>query len=752
MHVIVDCQVLQTSDSKRGMGLYIRSLCRSLCHRETGHIQWTFLTNTRLPSLSHEDAHFIKELGGDQVRVALQYQADSPTFVGAADTNRQKIDAAIQPLLQHALKDKVIFFVPAMFCREIYPVFPTTGTTNMMLFHDVIPFLYHQEYFRDPDGLPRKDYAQRFREVYRTDFFVTNSQTTADDLTVFFGVDPSRVKAIFGAAADRTGMKAKAPTVAKMLRSGFVFMPSGDDFRKNNALAVQAFAELNRSERLVIASSFSQGTKQALKAICPDIVFAGSVTDEEFLWLLRESRAVFFPTLYEGLGMPVLEAVEQQAKVICSRIPVFAELSEDAFFYCDPLSPTSMAQALNTALDDNAGEWSRKREHYNAILNQFSWQKTATLFLEALMEVTPAPLNRLKLAIFCPSPSSYSSVGKYAFEVHAELSRYYDIDYYVGEGQTAFEPTRPNILEYAANYYAAATFSPNRVTYDHVLYNIGNSEFHVEGILDALRYPGYMIVHDTRLNGIFDYMQHWGFMTPERRQFEARLDEAFKCELSSCLASLATNQEGIFCHSSYAQKAIKEVVSVNASHIWQIVHPIGVPGIVVRQPGKAVISFAGIISEDKGINLVADVAQLPDVDVRVFGFGILGDSPLLAGLRENVSIMNDLTDKDFQDALRASDIVVNYRPNYHGETSRSTLEAMRYGAVVIVKNVGWYSELPDEVVIKVENEVAVLDAIRSLIDNPTRRQEIGAAARQYLAEHYSYGQYAQTLAVAMGEQ
>jgi spore maturation protein CgeB len=66
---------------------------------------------------------------------------------------------------------------------------------------------------------------------------------------------------------------------------------------------------------------------------------------------------------------------------------------------------------------------------------------------------------------------------------------------------------------------------------------------------------------------------------------------------------------------------------------------------------------------------------------------------------------------------------------------------MRYGTVVIVKDVGWFGELPDETVVKVKNESDVLAAVKSLVEDPSRIQEIGEAAKQYLRKNHSHKRY-----------
>jgi glycosyltransferase involved in cell wall biosynthesis len=383
-----------------------------------------------------------------------------------------------------------------------------------------------------------------------------------------------------------------------------------------------------------------------------------------------------------------------------------------------------------------------KKKNYSQITDRFSWSKSASLFMLALENIEPTKRFK-KIAIFCPSPSSYSAVGKYAFLVHGELSRLYDIDYFIEAGQTEYEPTRPNILEYAANYYPANYFHLKESNYDEVIYNIGNSEFHVQTILNSLKSSANAIIHDTKLKGIFDYMLRNGFITDERKQYEEQLDSKFNTKLSSRLTSIATNQKTIFCHSSYSKTAINEIsLAAKQPIIKQVILPVGLPKIELLKTEQITISFAGIISEDKGINLIAEVSQIPGVKIKVFGFGVLGDSPLLQSLGHNVEVIKDLSDKEFQDTLRLTDILINYRVNYNGETSLSTLEAMRYGVAVLVNDIGWFSELPDSTVVKVKSELDVIEAIRLLIKQPEIIVATGKAARKYLAREYTYAQYA----------
>src|SRR6185437_10852120 len=143
-------------------------------------------------------------------------------------------------------------------------------------------------------------------------------------------------------------------------------------------------------------------------------------------------------------------------------------------------------RALDLPLDDSAV--TAKKKLYPELLERFSWEVTTRLFLDALARIRPTS-ERKKLAILCPSPDSYSSIGKYALEVHAELAQTYDIDYYAEYGLTPFDATRANVLRHAANYYPVEDFGRRRDEYDTVLYHVGNSEFHIQTIFNALVKP-----------------------------------------------------------------------------------------------------------------------------------------------------------------------------------------------------------------------------------------------------------------------
>jgi glycosyltransferase involved in cell wall biosynthesis len=121
----------------------------------------------------------------------------------------------------------------------------------------------------------------------------------------------------------------------------------------------------------------------------------------------------------------------------------------------------------------------------------------------------------------------------------------------------------------------------------------------------------------------------------------------------------------------------------------------------------------------------------------------LGDPEHIAEMLKDrrVHVHHDLSDLEFQQALARADILLNYRLEYRGEASRSVLEAMRLGVAVVVRDIGWYSELPDDVVLKAASPSEALDAVVALAHDERRRRALGFRARSYVSAHHSISDY-----------
>jgi glycosyltransferase involved in cell wall biosynthesis len=219
---------------------------------------------------------------------------------------------------------------------------------------------------------------------------------------------------------------------------------------------------------------------------------------------------------------------------------------------------------------------------------------------------------------------------------------------------------------------------------------------------------------------------------------------------------LANRQLGVLVHSDYGAKAIREVLDAPVSVVKTDL-PTMVPEMdSVRQHERIVIGLAGAIAGVKGLDVIKAIADDPrfaDCDIHLFGYGHATDEQLAQfASNEHVTIATNVTDYDFQTSFAKLDIFVNYRMIYKGETSNTTLEAMRYGVVPVVRKVGWFDELPDDIVVKVESPEAVIDSLLTLVQDGNRLRELGERAKSYVAARFTPEQYVNAMKELLASQ
>ena len=95
--------------------------------------------------------------------------------------------------------------------------------------------------------------------------------------------------------------------------------------------------------------------------------------------------------------------------------------------------------------------------------------------------------------------------------------------------------------------------------------------------------------------------------------------------------------------------------------------------------------------------------------------------------------------------MATTDILINVRLVYKGETSLTTLESMRYGGIVIVRNFGWYAELPEDSVVFVDDPSEVVVTLRNLLKDPTRLELTKQQSIKYIEKNHSHNDYAKKM-------
>lgn len=162
--------------------------------------------------------------------------------------------------------------------------------------------------------------------------------------------------------------------------------------RKNIARLIEAMSMLDdKAVQLVVVGKKGWLYEDILAApekfgMSDRVRFLDFVTDEDLPSLYKHAEVFVLPSLYEGFGLPVLEAMKQGCPVITSNISSLPEAGGDAAVYVDPENTADIAEKITMVLQDDKLRDSMRKKGFDHI-KKFSWEKTAQETLKVLEEV-----------------------------------------------------------------------------------------------------------------------------------------------------------------------------------------------------------------------------------------------------------------------------------------------------------------------------------------------------------------------------
>ena len=441
--VVADGQCLQTAAWDRGIGKYSTALLAGLLAAGGDRLDLRIVLSSALPHAERAD-DLRRAFPGVAVDV-LDLRWSVAAHGEAAEHNRSVLDAHLAGLTS-AGGDRTFLGLCQLVDTTLCVTPSDPAWRRLAVVYDLIPFMFHRLYLRTAESRTR--YLSRVAEMLRADRFLAISRTVADDLTLRLGVAAERVDVLPGGPiAHRSA--APADVVPHDDDPPYVLMPTGNDPRKNNRVAILGFARFNARRgdryRLRVTSHFEPHERADLGGLDPAVEFTGNVPGDRMDALYRGASALLFAPDYEGLGLPVLEAVGSGRPIACSDIAVFRELSTSAFSWFDPHSISGIADALERAVTTEVD-----RAEYARIAAHHTWERTTAALVAALGRArAPATAERPDVVVVSPSPGTSEWAGASAQLLHAELTRVASPRYVVGPGGGIDREPRPDLLSEA---------------------------------------------------------------------------------------------------------------------------------------------------------------------------------------------------------------------------------------------------------------------------------------------------------------
>ncbi len=229
--------------------------------------------------------------------------------------------------------------------------------------------------------------------VRRSDRVIADSRNTRDDLIELLGVASDRIDV---APLGLGTVRREQPPPERDVRAGLdlgertvVLALSAKRPHKNLTALIGALARMPPGDRpLLVLPGYPTWHESELRAralelgVDGDVRFPAWVSAAELEGLWALAKAFVFPSLYEGFGLPVLEAMARGVPVACSNTSSLPEVTGDAALLFDPHDESAIAAALGRLLSDRElGERLRELGHLQAA--RFTWERTAQLTLES---------------------------------------------------------------------------------------------------------------------------------------------------------------------------------------------------------------------------------------------------------------------------------------------------------------------------------------------------------------------------------
>lgn len=280
-----------------------------------------------------------------------------------------------------------VFFSPSHYAPRFSPI--PTAISIMDL-----SYIHFPELFTKHDLYQLVNWTKYSAKNARKIFTISNF--SRDDIIKTYGKDPENVVTTYlGIKSQKTiNNKQNMDELEKKfgIDGKYILFVGTLQPRKNVEKLVEAFSKIkDKKIKLVVVGKKGWlwegivGAPERYK-VTERVKFLDFVGDEDLPSLYKNATCFVLPSLYEGFGLPVLEAMQQGCPVLISNVSSLPEVGGDAAVYFDPENTDDIAKKIDQVLSDEKLRQEMIEKGYNQI-KKFSWEKTARKTLEVLQEL-----------------------------------------------------------------------------------------------------------------------------------------------------------------------------------------------------------------------------------------------------------------------------------------------------------------------------------------------------------------------------
>lgn len=342
---------------KTGMGQYLLQILM--------HQKWDLDISILIPEYLKQDVKDIPKAISKNIQyVTIKYSRNDllaqmmwERFIFPNEVQKQKADIVWSP-------HPTISVIP--------------NTKHIMTVHDVI-------YWRLPEYIPNWKvnlYVKLLaKAIPKASQIISISKFSAKEIEAVFDIPAKEIPVISPASP-----KSESNYINRIIGGNYIFYEGGLDVRKNVPKLIKAFsliADKYKDLNLYIAGRYFESP---IIPNLPDLIkqynlqkrvkLLGYISDEDMISYIKYAQALVYPSLYEGFGIPILEGFSLGTPVITSNIGSMKEVGAEAFIETNPKSANSIAQAIESILNDDLLRQSIIHKGFER-LQDFDWTKSA---------------------------------------------------------------------------------------------------------------------------------------------------------------------------------------------------------------------------------------------------------------------------------------------------------------------------------------------------------------------------------------
>lgn len=501
MKVLFDLRICQTQ-GKRGIGRYVLGLLEEIISKEKIDISILISNNLPYPAFSNGvenkiNIYALENFNNYDIKEDFDFFFQGCFFLFESITQRQfdLIDTIYPPNVIKRCKQKVgIMYdsIPMIFCKYFLP----------LVEHKI-------------------NYTLAFESLKWTEHFFTISNNTKYDAMKYLNRNEKDFTTIHGGVDYKkfTSKNSDKEYIAAERTNNLINI-SGDSDSKNYVNMAKSFAIAYESKKIpqdaklyMICHCTENYKVKIAEAIKPyglklgkEVIVPGFIPDEEMLEILSTAKANIFPSYYEGLGLPVLEAYAAGTPSFGSNKASVKEfLLEECSF-----NPNDNNEIVDMIIKIyNNEELCRKSLEFGRnLVKSINWDNAALLVLNKLFELKQEYEKKNlpeRIAVFCPGELA---IAEYTVRKHSTMPQTYDI---ISDIQTLeqFNHLISLIKEPVKNLIPYANYQDSKYFSNHIakIFVLGNSPHHMMSFNEAIKTAGeknrYLYLHEPILAGPF---------------------------------------------------------------------------------------------------------------------------------------------------------------------------------------------------------------------------------------------------------